>query len=256
MKIIKYLIFTLGILSLIIIILLGGTFYAAKHLRLKDIIEKEIEESLGINVSIGEIAYSPLLAHIWLKQITIHNPAGFSGDELAYIEYLHFIFDPLELIVRKKPNIYLTAVNLKRLNIIKSKEGKINLKELIPVKNGSNPQSTGSPSNPFYFDVLVLSIGEVRYTDENAHPRKEVKYNIGIKDAAFVGLTDENAVVKMIVYKAIQNTDIGKLINLTVVPVFSAISNTVDSAWSTAKIGSKGIWEIGTLPLKLILGGN
>lgn len=241
---------------MIVIILLGGTFYLAKHIRLKDIVEKEIEESLGINVSIGEITYSPLLAHIWLKQVTIHNPAGFSEDELAYIEYLHFVFDPLELIIRKKPNIYLTAINLKRLSIIKNKERKINLKELIPVKDVTDPKGAGSPANPFYFDVLVLSIGEVKYTDENTHPRKEVKYNIGIKDATFVGLTDENAVVKMIVYKAIQNTDLGKLINLTVVPVFSAISNTVDSAWSTAKVGSKGIWEIGILPIKLILGGN
>jgi len=58
----------------------------------------------------------------------------------------------------------------------------------------------------------------------------------------------------MIVYKAIQNTDIGKMINLTVVPVFSAISSTIDSAWNTAKVGSKGVWEIGTLPFKLILG--
>ncbi len=252
-KILKRIIFVLGILSMIIIILISVTLFVAKHIKIKGIIENEIEQSLGINVTIGDITFSPLMAHVGLKRVTIHNPEGFVEDELAYIEYLHFVFDPIEIFSRLKPNIYLMAIDLKRLNIIKNKDGKINLKELIPVKDGTSVQDT---QPPFYFDVLVLSIGEVKYIDDSAPVRKETKYTIGIKDAAFVGLTDENAVVKMIVYKAIQNTNIGKLINLTVTPVFSAISDTVDSAWSTAKIGSKGIWEIGTLPVKLIFGNK
>lgn len=251
MKIIKRIIFVLGILSLIIIILVSVTLFVAKHIRIKDIIEKEIEQSLGINVTIGEVTFSPLLAHIGLKRVTIHNPEGFVEDELAYIEYLHFVFDPIEVLTRPKPNIYLMAIDLKRLNIIKNKDALINLKELIPVKDESNGQDM---QTPFYFDVVVLSIGEVRYIDDSAPVRKETKYAIDIKDATFVGLKDENTVVKMIVYKAIQNTNIGKLINLTIVPVISAIGDTVDAAWSTAKIGSKGIWSIGTLPIKLIFG--
>ncbi|MDD5119801.1 MAG: hypothetical protein PHR84_00615 [Candidatus Omnitrophica bacterium] len=251
MKIIKRIIFILGILSLVIVVLVSAVFFVAKHIRIKDIVENEIERSLGINVTIGEISFSPLLVHIGLKSVIIHNPEGFIEDELAYIEYLHFVFDPIEVLSRPRPNIYLTAIDLKRLNIIKNKSGKINLKELTPVKGSSSAENS---QVPFYFDVVVLNVGEVQYIDYSAPVKKVTKYNIGIKEAAFVGLKDENAVVKMIVYKAIQNTDIGKLINLTVTPVFSAINDTVDAAWSTAKIGSKGIWQIGTMPIKLIFG--
>lgn len=250
MRILKKIIFILGVLSLLTIILVSTTLFVAKHIRIKEIVENEIEQSLGINVTIREVTLSPLLAQVGLKGVTIHNPDGFAEDELAYLESLRFVFDPIEVLTRKKPNIYLTTLDLKRLNIIKNKEGKINLKELIPV-GGSLAKNA---ETPFYFDVLVLSIGQVKYTDYSGPEKKEHKYTIGIKDATFVGLKDENAVVKMIVYKAIENTDIGRMINMTFVPVVSAVGDTIDSAWSTAKVATKGAWEIATLPLKLIFG--
>lgn len=250
MRIIRKIVFVLGILSLLTIIMVATTLFVAKHIRIKELVENEIEQNLGINVTIREVTFSPLLAQIGLKGVTIHNPEGFIEDELAYLESLHFAFDPVEILTRKKPNIYLTTLDLKRLNIIKNKEGKINLKELIPVSSSVvKPDET-----PFYFDVLVLSIGQLKYTDYSGAQKIEHKYTIGIKDAAFVGLKDENAVVKMIVYKAIENTDVGRMINMTFVPVVSAVGDTLDSAWSTAKIASKGAWEIGTLPLKLLFG--
>lgn len=251
MKILRKLILTLGIIFLVLIIFLITSFVIIKNFKIKDIVEREIEQSLGINVSIGKIEFSPLLAHVGASGITVHNPAGFEEEELAYINSIHFIFDPIEILTRKKPNIYLFVLELERLNIIKNKAGKINIKEIIPV---SEEGALKKAETPFYFDVIVLSIGEVKYTDYTGGGKKEHRYPIGIKDAAFVGLKDENEVVKMVVYKAIEKTDIGKLINLTIVPVFSQIANTAASAWGTAKTGVNGAWEIATLPFKLLFG--
>ena len=251
MKILRRIIFTLGLISLVLLILLSASFFVLKQLKIKEIVENEIEHSLGINITIKELEFSPFLAHIGLNGITVFNPPGFPGDELAYIESLHFVYDPVEMITRRKPNIYLMALDLKRLNIAKNKEGKINIKELIPVKD----DTVGAPAEtPFYFDVLVLSVGTVTYADYSGKNKKEYTYTIGLKNAAFVGLKDENAVVRMIIFKALENTRIGKLINLTIVPVVSSIGDTVDAAWGTAKIGAKSAWEIGTLPIKLFFG--
>lgn len=251
MRILKKIIFFLGLFSLIFLMLLSVSIFTLKHLKIKDVVESEIEHSLGINITIEGIEFSPLLAHIGVKGITVHNPPGFPDDELAYIGSLHFVFDPVEILTRKKPNIYLLALDLDRLNIAKNKEGKINIKELIPVRESGTVKEE---PHPFYFDVLVLSVGQVTYSDYSGKNRRVYKYTIGLKDAAFVGLQDENAVVRMIVYKALQNTEIGKLINLTIVPVISSIGNTVDAAWGTARIGAKSIWEIGTLPIKMLFG--
>jgi len=251
MKILRRTIFTLGILCLIILILFSVSFFVLKHLKIKEIVENEIEHSLGINITIKELGFSPFLAHIGLNGITVHNPPGFPEDELAYIESLHFVFDPVEILTRRKPNIYLMALDLRRLNIVKNKEGRINIKELIPVKDEAGAEET---KTPFYFDVLILSVGSVTYSDYSGTSKKEYKYTIGLKDAAFVGLKDENAVVRMVICKALENTQVGKLINLTIVPVISSIGDTVDAAWGTAKIGVKSAWDIGTLPVKLLFG--
>ncbi len=251
MKILKRFFIFLGTIFLILFLLSITLFFIIKNLRTKEIVENEIERTLGVNITINKLEFSPLLAHIVASGITVHNPSGFVEDELAYINSVHLVFDPIEILTRKKPNIYLFALDLERLNIIKNKEGKVNIKEIIPIQeeNASKEAET-----PFYFDIVVLSIGEVRFKDYAKGGNKEQKYIIGLKDATFVGLKDENEVIKMVVYKALENTDIGKFINLTISPFISGIGNTMGAAWGTAKSGAKGIWQIATLPFNLLVG--
>lgn len=251
MKILRKFILFLGVISLISIVFSSVLFFTVKHLKIREIVENEIEHNLGISVTIQKIDFSPLLAHVAAGGITVHNPAGFEEDELAYINSIHFVADPLEILAQKKPNIYLFALDIQRLNIIKNKEGRVNIKEIIPLREEGVSEKD---ETPFYFDVLVLSIGEVKYTDYSGQVKKEHKYPIGIKDAVFVGLKDENEVVKMVVYKALEKTEIGKLINLTVTPVISQIGDTMGAAWGTAKTGVKSVWGIATLPFKLLFG--
>jgi len=249
MKILKRIILGLGIIFIALVILSLASFFVIKNLKIKDIVEKKIESTLGINVTIEKFEFSPLLAHIGLSGITVHNPEGFDEDELAYIDAIHLVFDPVEIITLKKPNIYLFAMDLKRLNIIKNKEGKVNIEGIVSLKAENVVHSYDIH---FYFDVVVLSIGEVKYADHTQAGKKEQKYLIGLKNAAFVNLQDETEIVKIVVAKAIENTDIGKLVNLKIIPVVSQIGDTFDSAWGTAKTASKGAWSIATLPFHLL----
>ena len=253
MKIIRKLTLTLGIIFVVLVVLLTASFVIIKHLKIKEIVESQIEQSLGINVSIEKIEYSPLLAHVWASGITIYNPSDFPEKELAYIEWIHFVFDPLEIITSKKPNIYLLGLDLKRLNIVKNKDGKVNIEQINPIKDEGTALQD---KTPFYFDVLVLSVGNVRFVDYSGPSKKEHLYPINIKNAAFVNLKDEQDVVRMIVSKAIENTDIGKIINLKIIPVVSQVNNTLGSALGTAKLGAKGAWSIAMLPFNLIFGKN
>jgi uncharacterized protein involved in outer membrane biogenesis len=250
MKFLKRFIIFLGVIFLSIVILLYGLFFYVKHLKIKDIVEHEIEEELGIKVSIKELELSPLLTLIGAKGVTIHNPAGFPDGELAYISSIYFVFDPVEVLIRKKPNIYLFALDLDRLNVVNNKTGAVNLKEIIPIKKETAQQD----DVPFSFDVIILSIGDVYYTDYGAKGQKTHQYHIGIENQAFVNLEDESEVIRLIVYKALQNTDIGKLVNLTLKPIVSQVTGAVDIAWGTATFGVKSAAEIAALPFKLIFG--
>lgn len=248
MRLIKKVIAGLGLLFLALILISAILFYVVKHLKIKDIIEEHIERNLGIKVAINQIESSPSLTYIGAKGVVVYNPAGFQGGELARIKYIYYLIDPVNVLMHKKGEIYVCALDLERLNIIKDRSGRVNIKELIPIK-GNAPADENSM---FYFDMLVLSVGEVTYTDYTQSPPAKSSYAIGIKNAVFIGLKDSDEVVKMVIYKALENTAIGKLINLTVTPVFSDISDTVDGAWGTAKSGLKGVWGAATMPFKLI----
>lgn len=248
MKILKSIFLILGAILLVILIVSAALLFYIRSLDVKQIIEREIESQLGIKVTIEKLEFSQLLTHIEAKGVTIHNPPGFDADELAYINSIYFVLDPAQAIISKKPNIYLFSLDMARLNIIKNKEGKINLKELIPIKD----VSPNKDETPFYFDVLVLSIGEVNYTEFAPSGNKTHKYPVAIKNEAFFNLPNEDDLIKLIVCKAVQNTDIAKIINLTFVPIFSNVSSTINSALGTAKTGAKSAWEIAVLPFKLI----
>lgn len=251
MKIYKAIVIIIGVLLLSFVLLSVAAFVVVKHIKIKDLVESEIEKQLGINVTIKELGYSPFLTHIFAKGVSIHNPAGFKEKELAYLNYIHLVWDPGDMIILKKPSIYVCAVDLERLNIVKNKQGKININELMPIQSSG---ITPKDSTPFFFDILVLSIGQVNYTDyASSSPRTKV-FHIGIKNQTYLFLQDENEVIKLIIYKAIQNTDIGRLINVSVIQPLSGVSNTLDSAWGTTKIGVKSAVDIASMPFKLIFG--
>jgi uncharacterized protein involved in outer membrane biogenesis len=249
MKAIKRVIVFFGAIFLIILLLLSALFLFIRNLKTKELLVGEIKKELGIDVSIKELTLSPLLTAIRAKGITIHNPAGFDEKELAYIDSLDLIWDPMEMIIHKKPAIYLIMLNLERLNIIK-KDGRVNLKELIPVKESGI--SDGGDEDPFRFDLLILSIGEINYIEHNGAARKLNKYQIGIKNQVFFNLEDEDQLVRLIIYKAIQNTDIGKMINLTITPIASNVFNTFDAAIGTAKSGARSLFDAASMPFKMI----
>ncbi|MGD0336565.1 MAG: AsmA family protein [Candidatus Omnitrophota bacterium] len=251
MKILKRLILFLGIVFLGIAILSVTLFIVVKHIKIKELVEHEIEQELGINITIQKLEFSPLMVLIRAEGVTIHNPPGFEEKELAYIPLIGIIWDPVKVLMRKNPDIYVVGLDLARLNVIKNREGKINIKELIPVKEEGVSRKD---ETPFSFDILVLSVGEVNYTEYSGTAKKTHKYTIGIKRRAFLNLKSEDEVIKLIIYNAIQNTEIVKLINLTVKPIFSNVTDTFNAAWGTAQTGAKGALEIASLPFKLLFG--
>ncbi len=251
MKILKIFIIILGILFLSIILLSSATFAVIKHVKIKELVEKEIGDELGIRISIKELKYSQFLSHVSAEGVTIYNPEGFDEAELAYLNSIHLVWDLGDLLILKKPNIYILGIDLARLNIIKNNQGRVNIKELVPIKN---PSVASKDETPFTFDVFVLSVDKVIYTEYSQSAKKSHVYNIGIKNHTFLLLRDEDDVIKLVIHSAIQNTDIGKLVNLTITPVLSGVSGTLDAAWGTAKSGVKSLVDIASMPFKVIFG--
>ena len=248
MIIIKKIIFILGIFFLVISLLALVLFLVIKHLKVDELITYELQKELGVKVAIEEVVVSPLLSHVSAKGITVYNPAGFEEEELAYISSIDIAFDLVDVIRRVKPNVYLFTIDLERLNVIKNKEGAVNIEQLEPLGK-IRPEEDAAP---FYFDVMVLSVNQVYYTEYSESKKKTSKYVIGMEDQVFLKVIDEDDLIRLIVYKAIQNTNIGKMINLRIIPVITGVSDTVSSVWGAAQTGLRSAFEIAALPFKLL----
>jgi len=251
MKLLKRLIIASGIIFLLLFIFLATIIFVGMSLRVKDLVEYEIEQELGINVTISSIHCSPLFAQIVAKGVTVHNPAGFTEPELAYINSIRLVFDPLEAIIQRKPNIYLFAIDIERLNVVRNAQKKINIQEIIPKKK---TEAVSESQTPFYFDVMMVSIAKVNFLDYASGKKKTSSYPVRIKNATFVNLRNGSEVVRMIVFEALRYTEIGKLLHMTVIPVVSQVNNTVSAAWGATKTGAKSMWEIVSMPFHLITG--
>ncbi len=251
MKIFKRLMVTLGIILLVLLVLIATTVFVARNLRMKDIVEHELEQELGINVTIEQIYFSPLLAHIEARGITVHNAPGFKEKELAYIDFLRLNFDPLEMLIERKPHVNLFVVEIKRLNVVRNAQGKINIKEIVPDKED---QVISETQTPFYFDVAIISIKDVNFIDYKSGHKKEYHYPIHIMHATFMNLKNGSEVVNRVVFEALKHTEIGKLVHVTFVPIASQVSDTMSAAWGMTKSGVKSAWEIFTIPANVFKG--
>ncbi|MFA5659752.1 MAG: AsmA family protein [Oscillospiraceae bacterium] len=247
MRILKRFILAFGIIFLLLAVFLAATVFVVKHLRIKDIVEYEIEQELGINVTIKEITFSPFLAHVAALGVTVHNPKGFPSEELAYINAMHFTFDPIEILFQRKPNIYLFTIDIERLNVIRNVQKKINIKELIPDKE---QEDVSKEQTPFYFDAAVVSISQVNFIDYSSGHKKEHHYPVKIKNATFLDLKNGSDVVRLVISEAINCTDIGKLIHVT----FAPVDTTVSAVWNVTNSGVKGVWDIVKMPFDLLRG--
>ena len=251
MKLLKRLIIASGIIFLLLFVFLATTVFVVKNLRIKELIEYELEQELDINVTIKDFSFSPLLTHVTATGVTVYNPKGFEGGELAYINSLSFDVDPIEAVVRRKPQIYLFMIDIERLNVMRNAKGKINIKEIIPQKDDV---AASEAKTPFFFDVAVLSINQVNFIDHKSGRKKEYHYPVRIKNATFIGLKNGSEVVNLIIFEALKYTEVGKLVNMTVVPVFSQVNNTMSAAWGMTQTGAKSAWEILSMPFHLITG--
>lgn len=247
MKFFKAFLIILGLVFVLESALFGAAFVVAKHIKIKDLVEEELEQELGIKVSIRKLTFSPLLTHVFAEGISVLNPAGFNEKEMGYINSLHLVWDLGDIVFLKKPTVYLMALDLDHVHIIKNKSGQVNLKELLPIQPGPRPPD----QTPFSFDAFILSIGQVTYTDHTLPAVKTHVYTINIKDEAFFKVMDEDKLIRLVIYNALKNTDIGKFIDLNV-SVLSGVSDTLESALDTAKTTAKGMFQIVAFPFKVL----
>jgi len=228
------------LIIIFIFLVIFFAFVATKNIVVNKLLDMFLEKELEVNINIRDLDVSLLGGHIRIEGLTIDNPQGFPKREFVYIPSLEIVCNPFEYLKTKKLYVYFLDLNIERINIIKNEDGTINLKQfkVLERKESNTP--------PFLLiDMFRLRLDDVYFIEYSLHHKPILKrYNVNIKDIGFGNLNSFEDVVKLIVLKIISQTDIGKLINISIAPFVEDTKDIILLTGKTIKDTLKGIFGL------------
>lgn len=198
----------LAISGIIIAVLFTLSFF--KDQLVKSALAAAAGKVLGSRVEIGGLSFGIAKQRAVINNLEIYNPQGFPQEKLLDLPLIDLQYDLSALLAGK---LYLprVRVDLKRLVVIKDKEGKLNVDSLKVSQKPEEAKEKERPQKamPFRIDYLFLNIGQVVYKDfsQGAKPVVQV-YEVNIKNKQYRNLTSAQQFVALVLVESLQHTAI------------------------------------------------
>lgn len=214
----------------------------------KNIIAKSSAEAVcraitGLELRIGGFDLSFLRSSLSIKNLRLFNPSGYEERVMFDVPEV-FVSIERSSIFSGSPHLKEVRLYLKELTVVKNKDGQLNVMALKP--QSKKDEEKGKPSQPakapqISIDLLNLRVDRVVYKDYSSGGSPNVQtFEVGLNET-YRGITNINAIVPLIVQKAIMNTAIARLAGLNITDLVSNFSGVgVD-------MGSLGVEKIAAL---------
>lgn len=172
----------------------------------------------GLDLKIASLNLGLRDGRLDARGIRLNNPSGFTDPVMVDMPVLLVDLDPGSIFKSEK-HIEEVQLDLKELLVVKNVDGKLNLDHLKPA--GSKKATADKPAQkadpiPVRIDSLKLKIGKVIYKDYSKGGKPSVQeFDLNLNES-YTNITNVNAILPLIVSKALFNTTLGKLINFDV----------------------------------------
>ena len=114
-----------------------------------------------------------LKTDITIENLKVFNPQGYDDAVMIDVPYVYMDYD-FAALLKRKVHIQRMEVDLKQLQVIRNKDGKINLAYLAPLESkGSGSGSVSKESSSRFkvaIDSLKLKAEKVIYKDYSKNP--------------------------------------------------------------------------------------
>lgn len=198
------------VLGIIIFIFIG--LAAVKNQIIKSVISVGATTVTGVPVHINNLSFSLLGQSISIKGFKMYNPKEFPKEILIDITTLNVDYD-LGALLRKKLHLRSVEIDLEQLNIVRNKEGKLNVDSLKVAekqeKAAGPKEKKPSQHLPMQIDELILSVGRVVYKDftKGEQPSVEI-FDVGIKRKIYKNITSAQQLTALILTEPLKQTAI------------------------------------------------
>ncbi|MEA2069494.1 MAG: hypothetical protein U9P12_09865, partial [Verrucomicrobiota bacterium] len=133
-------VFALGVVVLVSfhLIMLYGLTQA-----MREVVLPRVKEETGIDAKVGRLSINVAEARLFLSDIEVRNPEGFLLENLASVDRIEVELDIPSFFGKKLIRVKSVAVENALVNVIRNKDGEINLNKL----QEGLPKSPQAPSS-------------------------------------------------------------------------------------------------------------
>jgi hypothetical protein len=223
---------TLLLILIILVVALGF----ARNLIGQTLVVRGVKAMTGVELSLGKLDVGLTKHFVSLESLKILNPPNFTEKFMADFPVIYADYN-LGDILKGKVHFAEIRINLQEFAVVKNQNGEINinsLKSLAPKAGEKQSQKAPSQAAPqIQIDNLALTISKVVYTDYSSGKPEKKEFNLNL-DERFKDITDPNALVNLIVVKALSRTTIASLANINLDQIKGDISGVLSNQAGTA----------------------
>ncbi len=226
-------------------IVLIAVFAITKNLVAKVMISNGVQAITGLKVNMKSINIGIFRTSIHIKDLEIFNPSGFKDSFMLHAPEVYADYN-LGDFLRKKAHFEEIRLELKELIVVKNAEGELNLKSLNVVKKKKEDNAPEKKKSSFEIDVLELKIGKVIYKDYSQGVQPKVReYDVNI-DGRFKNIKDPRTFVRLILFKALVNTEISSITNFDLLSLGEDLGDVLGATSKAAgTVTGKAIGAVG-----------
>lgn len=198
------------------VILLGlFLLYTGRNWLVKTMVERVVQQNLGMTVAIGNLQLDPWHGHLEITDLKVFNPHGFEHagvpTTLARIPSIRIRFDLAAFFLKHRVHLTDLELNLYEAGIVKNWRGELNLNRIQSLANQGTKQAPPKPVSKtakpeqlsFRIDRLVLTATQVVYEDYSKAKPKTFRIRLGINQEQFANLDSLDEVVRIVVSRVV-----------------------------------------------------
>lgn len=201
-----------SLLIVVVLVLLGLSI--VKNSVAQGAVQGVFKQVTGLDLRIGSLNLGLLAGRMEARGIRLNNPSGFTDPVMVDMPVLLVDLEPASLF-KGAAHLEEVQLDLKELVVVKNRDGKLNLDYLKPsgTKEAGDKTSKPAKAPQIRIDSLRLKIGRVVYKDYSKGGEPSVQtFDLGL-DETYSNVSNVNAILPLIITKALYNTTLGKLVN-------------------------------------------
>jgi hypothetical protein len=231
----KKLLIVLGVIAAVLILLVIG-----RNVFIKAAVETGVKAVTGLTLEMSKLDIGLFKTTLEIKGLKLYNPEGFKDKLMADLPEVYVDYS-LRKIVQGKVYLPEVRLNLQQFTVVKNEKGALNLDSLAVVqqkKEGAAPAKQAAMPD-LKIDSLRLDIGKVVYKDYSVgagEPNVQT-YDVNIHET-FKNITDPQALVGLIVVKALGHTSIAALTGFDLKNLKQTAVSVLDAKMPVKVIGT------------------